>query len=227
MSDSKGKTESFTWPNVNFDVAHDQDTHEPSVQIPPEPASSDPKFLTIGQVANQLSALSGEGEPELIARLEAEVRGKVLELYRHTTKEPYLFGPPQNIRDFWDFLKVDEVNGWLAKRGVSYRLGKQETEQPVILEPTPALPVDPPSGSAAEVQSAAPLGRREQQIQAIIACARRFDYDPLHIPLGGKKRIEGECLKGTKLFPPSAFKAAWREASTSDRIRIEGKDRFS
>lgn len=93
-------------------------------------------------------------------------------------------------------------------------------EQEAVVEPTPPLP-------AQTGQPAAPVGRRDLQIQAILAAIKVKGYPPNSIPHGGKAVVEKCCLKNhPSLFTPEAFKKAWQEARNRGLLDVENADSY-
>lgn len=70
------------------------------------------------------------------------------------------------------------------------------------------------------------VGRRQKQINKILAVIESFQFDPLQIPYGGKQEIKTECLKDKSLFTEDGFKKAWMEANKKELIRLINKEKF-
>ena len=66
----------------------------------------------------------------------------------------------------------------------------------------------------------------DQRINLITETAKRFNYDLMCVPEGGKKAIEIECLKTATLFTKSTFKTAWRNANNLNLIRMANKEKY-
>ena len=54
------------------------------------------------------------------------------------------------------------------------------------------------------------LGRRDDQINSILAEITALKFDPQKIPDGGKSIIKLACLKQAQLFTDSGFDRAWK-----------------
>jgi hypothetical protein len=65
-------------------------------------------------------------------------------------------------------------------------------------------------------------GRREQQIQAILAAIDAKGWDRHAVPKGGKAILLRELVKASPgLFTPDGFKHAWKKAKKEQRIQIQ------
>ncbi|SAL09419.1 hypothetical protein AWB69_00033 [Caballeronia udeis] len=68
-----------------------------------------------------------------------------------------------------------------------------------------------------------------RRIKAIVNAASALGFDLKSIERGGKKKVESACLemKDAELgFTQSTFKKAWVEASKSDSISVEDKEKY-
>lgn len=67
----------------------------------------------------------------------------------------------------------------------------------------------------------------EERIGTILAACRQLGYDPLNIPYAGKAAIKEICLRTPKLFTEETFRKAYGKASTSNRIRHSGREKYA
>lgn len=74
--------------------------------------------------------------------------------------------------------------------------------------------------------SAQPLGKRDHQIEIILAVAAALEYEPLKIPDGGKAKIKSGCITRPALFTESSFTRAWQQAVDGKLVRMENHDKF-
>ncbi len=68
---------------------------------------------------------------------------------------------------------------------------------------------------------------RRAQVKIISVIAPLIYPDRLNIPDGGKKEMETICLKIPKIFLPTSFERAWREALRLEIVRMSNHEKFS
>jgi hypothetical protein len=67
----------------------------------------------------------------------------------------------------------------------------------------------------------------QRRITAMIDAAIACGYDPLAIPMGGKKAIQQRCLLDPKLFARDTFLKAWSFASSQQgTLRMADRDKY-
>lgn len=71
-----------------------------------------------------------------------------------------------------------------------------------------------------------PLQKVEKRLLFINGVIHAFQYNPLAIPTGGKKRIKNTCLKDVRLFTESTFDSAWKVARTRGLVEMLENDKF-
>ena len=84
------------------------------------------------------------------------------------------------------------------------------------------------SGNAETSPAQPEAGRRAQQIDGILSAIQGIGWNPLQIPYGGKKRLEGVCCESAPgMFTPDAFDHAWKEALRKGLVRTAGHDTYA
>ena len=71
------------------------------------------------------------------------------------------------------------------------------------------------------------IGRREQQLEIILAVITALNFEPLQIPDGGKAKIKVICLTRPKFFTDAAFDHAWKEGVAKGLFKLENSDKYS
>ncbi len=157
-------------------------------------------FITLGNAARHLAG--DDATPQEIAMFaallesEADNLRAVKSWAEHSGELPgglSYWRPPEQ----WRILKVVFV-AWCKANG---------------------YPVESASNSEIpQVQPAA--GRRAQQIDGMLRTIQGLGWNPLQIPYGGKKKLEGLCCDSApELFSPDAFEHAWKEALGKGLVR--------
>ena len=80
--------------------------------------------------------------------------------------------------------------------------------------------LDPPRRETATA-SPKKLGRRNQQLEAILATIAKLGFEPLKIPNGCKAKIKTCCLENKTLFTDAAFGHAWKAGLTKNLFKLE------
>lgn len=70
------------------------------------------------------------------------------------------------------------------------------------------------------------LGRRNHQIETILAVCAALEFDPMNIPTGGKAKVRSACLTRPKLFTESGFDEAWKQARDKELVRMKDHEKF-
>ena len=157
-------------------------------------------FITLGNAARYLAG--GDAAPQEIAMFAALLESEADSLRAVKSWAEYAGELPGGLSywrppEQWRILKVAFV-AWCKANG---------------------YPVEPPGN--AETSSVQPeAGRRAQQIGEILRAIQGLGWNPLQIPYGGKKRLEGLCCDSApELFSPDAFEHAWKEALGKGLVR--------
>jgi hypothetical protein len=80
--------------------------------------------------------------------------------------------------------------------------------------------LDPPKREIA-IANPQELGRRDQQLEAILATIAKLGFEPLKIPNGCKAKIKTCCLENKTLFTDAAFGHAWKIGLTKNLFKLE------
>jgi hypothetical protein len=83
-----------------------------------------------------------------------------------------------------------------------------------------------PTTEKSESLNANELGRRDQQHEIILAIIHALNFEPLHIPDGGKAKIKAICLKSPKSFTYASFDHAWKAGLEKNLFKLENADKF-
>lgn len=84
------------------------------------------------------------------------------------------------------------------------------------------------TGDAGISQVQPEAGRRAQQIDGILSAIQGLGWNPLQVPYGGKKKLEGLCCDSApEMFSPDAFDHAWKEAVKKGLVRTAGHDTYA
>lgn len=70
-------------------------------------------------------------------------------------------------------------------------------------------------------------GRREQQIEMILAVIAALNFVPMQIPDGGKAKIKAACLTRPRFFTESGFDHAWKEGLSAGHFRLVNHVKYS
>ncbi len=71
------------------------------------------------------------------------------------------------------------------------------------------------------------LGRREQQLEIVLAVIAALKFEPLQIPDTGKAAIKQACLTRPRLFTDSAFGHAWKSGVKAGLFKLANHEKYS
>lgn len=71
------------------------------------------------------------------------------------------------------------------------------------------------------------LGRRDVQLELILAVIKALNYNPLEIPNGGKSKIKKICLERNRIFTDAGFNHAWKKGLMDGLFRLENHGKYS
>lgn len=165
-------------------------------------------FITLGNAARYLAG--DDATPQEIAMFaallesEADSLRTVKSWAEHTGELPgglSYWRPPEQ----WRILRVAFV-AWCKANG---------------------YPLEQAGGT--DLPQAQPeAGRRAQQIDGILRAIQGLGWNPLQVPYGGKKKLEGLCCDSAPgMFSPDAFDHAWKEAVKKGLVRTAGHDTYA
>jgi hypothetical protein len=164
-------------------------------------------FITLGNAARYLAG--DDATPQEVAMFAGLIESEADAL--HTVKDwtEHCTGLPGGISYYrpaaqWRIPRIRFV-AWCKANGYTVeRPGNAET---------------PPAQSEA--------GRRAQQIDGILSTIQALGWNPLQIPYGGKKRLEGLCCENRDLFTVAGFGHAWTAALDQGLVRTSGHDTYA
>jgi len=139
----------------------------------------------------------------------------------------------------WAFLELDarksnatfeDGGGYKAIRFIE--VGKLKSEElkaiKAALPPVEATPMEQSGDTQAPLITPTNSdGRRDQQIEAILAMIKHQGWNPLSIPYGGKNQLMCLCIDTAPgLFTESGFGHAWQEANDRKVIEVENINQY-
>lgn len=117
------------------------------------------------------------------------------------------------------FLYVDEVLNWAERKKLYINTN--------LLKAWKATNQDSNTPTKISETNEENLGRRENQLEVIMAVIAALKYDPLQIPDGGKAVIKKVCLTRPRSFTADGFNHAWKAGVTADLFRLANHDKYS
>ncbi len=78
-----------------------------------------------------------------------------------------------------------------------------------------------------DFDSSIELGRREQQLEIILAVIAALGFAPLEIPDGGKAIIKSACLTRPRFFTDASFNHAWKVGISKNLIKMVNHEKYS
>ena len=174
-------------------------------------------FFTVDEAAQVLAdSQPGVDARSMIRQMRTAFKAQTLVIRRAGDYLPV--SCEREIRNFYDVVKVSDINEWLDGAGVGYQF-----PQHAPLGGKPRDEVSEHGGYADANQQNGKLTKREQQICAIEAVVRELGLAAMQIPTGGKQRVRAICKsKYAHLFGAGndPFKEAWQAAVTQNRVRM-------